>query len=205
MRATNPLLHPRGPGRPREFNMDEVMDKAVRVFSERGFHATSITDLEQAMELTAGSIYKAFRDKRAIFLAALDHQSARRTVELMHVVDAVRTGREKLYRVSMFYADMSCGASGQLGCLIVGTAVELATLDPEIAARIVASMKRREKLLTDLIELGQTDGSISKTIDVKATARFLLCLFQGLRVVGKTSPKRTEMIAAVDVALKTLD
>ncbi|MBI3899907.1 MAG: TetR/AcrR family transcriptional regulator [Gammaproteobacteria bacterium] len=185
--------------------MDEVMNKAVRVFCERGFHATSITDLAQATELTAGSLYKAFKDKRAIFLAALDHESTQRRAELMEAIDAVRTGREKLHRALMFYADMSCGTNGQRGCLVVGTAVELATFDPEIAERVVGLMKRREKLLVDLIQRGQADGSVSKAIDVKATARFLLCLFHGLRVVGKTSPKRAEMIAAVEVAMKALD
>ena len=69
----------------------------------------------------------------------------------------------------------------------------------------MGSLKKREKLLAELIHLGQSEGSVSKTIDIKATARFMLCLLQGLRVVGKTSPKRAEMTAAVEVAMKTLD
>jgi TetR/AcrR family transcriptional regulator, transcriptional repressor for nem operon len=185
--------------------MDEVMDKAVRVFCERGFHGASIADLAQAMELTAGSIYKAFKDKRAVFLAALDRQTTQRSGELTEALDAVLTGREKLRQALMFYADMSCGAQGRHGCLVVGTAVELATFDPEIARRVVNSLQKREKFLAELIHLGQADGSVSKTIDVKATARFMLCLLQGLRVVGKTSPKRAEMVAVVEVAMKTLD
>src|SRR6202012_4020630 len=59
-------------GRPREFDMDKALDQAIRVFSEHGYHATSIGDLIDAMGLASGSIYKAFRDKRAVFLAALD-------------------------------------------------------------------------------------------------------------------------------------
>ena len=64
----------RARGRPREFDIDDALDKAVRVFSERGYHATSIGDLAGAMELASGSIYKAFRDKRAVFLAAFDNR-----------------------------------------------------------------------------------------------------------------------------------
>ena len=59
-------------GRPREFDMDKALDQAIRVFSEQGYHATSIGDLIDAMGLASGSIYKAFRDKRAVFLAAYD-------------------------------------------------------------------------------------------------------------------------------------
>ncbi|WP_428115063.1 TetR/AcrR family transcriptional regulator, partial [Bradyrhizobium sp.] len=68
----------RGPGRPREFDMDKALDRAIGVFRERGFHATSIGDLKDATDLTAGSIYKAFKDKRAVFLAAFDRYTSLR-------------------------------------------------------------------------------------------------------------------------------
>ncbi|RYE63688.1 MAG: TetR/AcrR family transcriptional regulator, partial [Rhizobiaceae bacterium] len=53
-------------GRPREFEIEAALDKAIVVFSEQGYHATSIADLKDAMGLTAGSLYKAFKDKKAI-------------------------------------------------------------------------------------------------------------------------------------------
>jgi len=54
----------RGRGRPREFDIDTALDKAARVFRERGYHATSIADLTEAMELASGNVYKTFKDKR---------------------------------------------------------------------------------------------------------------------------------------------
>ena len=195
----------RGRGRPREFDVDEAIDKAVTIFGERGFHATSTTDLAQAMGVTVGSLYKAFEDKRAVFLAALDRQMERRNQELGAVLAAVPTGRLKVYGLLMNYALWSYGTKGRCGCLVVGTAIELATFDPEICARVLTSLKQRETLLMELIRLGQADRSISSALDVPATARCLLCLLQGLRVVGKTSPTRTEMTAAVNVAKKLLD
>jgi hypothetical protein len=65
--ATNPTTQEhvfRGRGRPREFDLNEVLDKAAQVFCERGYHATSISDLTSGMELASGSVYKAFKDKR---------------------------------------------------------------------------------------------------------------------------------------------
>lgn len=63
---------------PGEFDMDTALDRAVRVFSERGYHATSIGDLTAAMRLATGSVYKAFRDKHAVFLAAFERYAALR-------------------------------------------------------------------------------------------------------------------------------
>jgi AcrR family transcriptional regulator len=195
----------RSPGRPREFDMDLALDQAVRIFSEQGFHATSITDLSEAMALTAGSIYKAFKDKRTVFIAALERQSASRTEELIQALSAEHTGSDKVRAALTFYASASCGAMGKLGCLVVGTAMELSTFDADIAERVTASMRAREKQIAELIRIGQADGTINAKVDVKATARCLLCLMHGLRVVGKTSPPRAEMLATVDVAMKMLD
>jgi len=195
----------RSPGRPREFDMDLALDQAARVFSERGFHATSINDLSEAMELTAGSIYKAFKDKRSVFIAALERQSASRTLDLMQALSVQNTGNDKVRAALTFYASASCGVMGKLGCLVVGTAMELSTFDADIAERVIASIRTRERMIAELIRLGQTDGTINTALDVKATARCLLCLMHGLRVVGKTSPPRAEMLATVDIAMKMLD
>src|SRR5882757_6578187 len=84
----------RGRGRPREFDLDAALDKAVRVFRERGYHATSIADLTEAMNLASGSVYKAFKDKRTIFLAAFDRERERRWGKLQRIIIAAKPARE---------------------------------------------------------------------------------------------------------------
>src|ERR1700723_3568697 len=64
------------PGRPREFDMDEAGESAMLVFRSRGYHGTSVQDLTEGTGLARGSLYKAFHDKRTLFLAALDHYTA---------------------------------------------------------------------------------------------------------------------------------
>ena len=72
--------------------MDEVLDKAVRVFCERGYHATSIGDLTDAMALTSGSVYKAFKDKKSVFLAALDRYKTVRDAKLHLAIAQLMAG-----------------------------------------------------------------------------------------------------------------
>ena len=115
------------------------------------------------------------------------------------------SGRRKVHAALTFYADASHGEKGRLGCLVVGTAMEMSTFDAEIGEIVTGSFHAREKLIADLLRMGQADGSITAAIEVKATARCLLCFMQGLRVMGKTAPTRSEMAAAVEVAMKVLD
>ena len=184
--------------------MDAALDKAARVFRERGYHATSINDLTEAMELASGSVYKAFKDKRAVFLAVFDREAAVRGEQLHRMIATARLGRDRLRETLTFYAETSYGAEGRRGCLVVGGAAELATFDAEVARRVIAALHRNEALMGDLIRQGQADGSIPASIDSEATGRLMMCLLQGMRVAGKTGRTRAEMTAVADAAMKLL-
>lgn len=191
----------RPPGRPREFDLEVALDKAVRVFRERGYHATSIGDLSAAMQLATGSIYKAFEDKRAVFLAAFDRYAALRRDQIRRASETGACGRDRLRNVLMSYVEASQGSEGRRGCLVVGSTVELSAHDAEVAARVAAQIKANESLLAELIREGQADGSIPRRVDPDATSRLMICLTQGMRVVGKARLP-LEAGRLVDVAMK---
>src|ERR1700730_17401848 len=144
----------RGRGRPREFDIDTALDKAARVFRERGYHATSVADLTEAMELASGSVYKAFKDKRAVFLAAFDREGTIRGEKLRQVLSTAKTGRNRIRSALIFYAESSYGTEGKRGCLVVGGAAELATFDAEIAQHVTTALRKTEALMADLIRQG---------------------------------------------------
>lgn len=194
----------RGRGRPREFDLEPALDRAIEVFSERGFEGTSITDLTRAMGLSQGSLYKAFKDKRAVFLAAFDHYRTQRKRLLYNALGSGGTGRERLRRALAFYAASAQGEKGRQGCLVVGSAISLSAFDKDVAAQITGALERNEALIADLIRQGQEDGSLDSELAVDATARTLLCLTQGMRVVGKTGRRSEEMEAVVASAMRIL-
>jgi len=184
--------------------MDEVLDKAAKLFCQRGFHGTSIVDISDVTNLTCGSLYKAFKDKREVFLSALKRQSDTRGSQLHQAIASGKCGREMLRQALLFYAAISSGEDGRDGCLIVSTTVELGAFDEEIAKIALTSLHNREVLLKRLIDTGIDDGSIAASVDSLAAAKFMLCLMQGLRVIGKTSPALPELEATVDIAMKAL-
>ena len=195
---------PNGRGRPREFDLDASLDRAVRVFSERGYHGTSIADLTLATGLAQGSLYKAFKDKQAIFLAAFERYRAQRTEKIQRAIGDGGNGLERLRRALGFYAESSQGAQGRQGCLVAASTAELATFPADVARHIHGALERNQALLADLIRQGQQDGSIPADVDSDASAAMLLCLTQGMRLVGKTGRSRAAMQSVVDAALRAL-
>ncbi|WP_370115198.1 TetR/AcrR family transcriptional regulator [Bradyrhizobium sp. USDA 329] len=193
----------RRPGRPREFDMDTALDRAVRVFRERGYHATSIGDLTTAMRLATGSVYKAFRDKHAVFLAAFERYTALRQEQTRSAAARGANGREQIRNVLLSYVEHSQGIEGRRGCLVVGSAVELSAHDAMVAARVSAQLATNENFIAGLIRAGQADGSIPRHVAADDTARLMICITQGMRVVGKARlPLDGERL--VGVAMKLL-
>jgi AcrR family transcriptional regulator len=184
--------------------MDTALDRAVRVFRERGYHATSIGDLTAAMRLATGSVYKAFRDKHAVFVAALERYIALRQQQTRSAAARGTNGRERLRNVLLSYVEQSQGLDGRRGCLVVGSAVELSALDPVIGARISAQLKANEDFIAGLIREGQADGSIPGHVAASDTARLMICITQGLRVLGKARLP-LDATGLVGTAMKLLD
>ena len=77
-------------------------------------------------------------------------------------------------------------------------------LDEEIASVVKATFVRNQNQITKLIRLGQTDSSIPKTVDFDGAAQLILCVVQGMRVVGKLGRTRSEVLRVVDFALKAV-
>jgi TetR/AcrR family transcriptional repressor of nem operon len=195
----------RGPGRPREFDLDEAVADAIEVFRAHGYHGTSVQDLTEGTGLARGSLYKAFHDKRSLFLAALEHYTS---ASLQRVSDALAQpgpARAAIREALMGYARRAAAAQGMQGCLITAAAMEMMPGDVEVSALITRWFRRIQDLYAAAVIRGQTSGEIPRNYDERAIARLLLCTVQGLRVLGKTGPSEQDMAEVVDAALRALD
>ncbi len=134
-------------GRPREFNMEQALDQAMIVFRQKGYHAASLADLGKAMNLSVGSIYKAFQDKRSLFLLVFQRYIAVRNEDLRGRLAQFSTGRAKLTELLQFYLDSSRATEGRTGCLVVGSAIELQVLDEELSQLVAQVINRNKQFL----------------------------------------------------------
>jgi len=188
----------------KQFDEAEVLGKALQAFWARGFEATSIQDLVDCTGLNRGSIYATFGDKRSLFLKALEHYE---THHRRAWFDALRHRHTPSAAIlSVFEGAIGAALSdpSRGGCFLVNTAIELAPHDREIARLVARGLSETEVFFRDLVREGQKSGEIPAKIDPLQTARTLLGLLAGLRVLARSRPERPLLRALVDQAAALL-
>jgi TetR/AcrR family transcriptional repressor of nem operon len=188
--------------RTKEFEPQEALDAAMHLFWRKGFGATSMRDLLDAMCIGRGSFYNTFGDKHTLFLAALDRFEDARTSWMDRALEGAGVdGIEEVFRRSI---EALLGFEPRRGCLLANTAVELAPHDPEVAGRISRYVRRTEEAFTGALARAQEAGEIPADGDPKVLARFLVSNLHGLRVLARAGADRRTLEDAARVALQAL-
>jgi TetR/AcrR family transcriptional regulator, transcriptional repressor for nem operon len=185
--------------RPREFDADQALERATRVFWTRGFEQTSLDHLCAATGLGRSSLYAAFGDKRALYLKSLARYE-QRSVQRIAAAFEGRTPRRALEAFLAGLIDDIVAGPGRSGCFIGNCAAELARLDRAAAARVRASLERLEGAFRQALE-----KTLPARADAAALARFLTAGIQGLRLVGKANPDRAALEDIASTMLRCLD
>lgn len=190
--------------RPRAFDRDEVLDKAMAKFWSDGFHATSMQQLVDATGLNRASMYQNFHDKRGLFIAAVDHYIEQRSAKRLASVDSDGDPIQVIRDYFLVLMAAENDIERRRGCLLTNSAIELATVEHEIACRITqvfGSMHRRFEVA---IERGQAEGSIRADMTASAIAGMLLGLLQGLRVLSRSGLEQSKLKSNVETALNAI-
>ncbi|HYV65724.1 MAG TPA: helix-turn-helix domain-containing protein [Myxococcales bacterium] len=179
-----------------------MLDAALQAFWRKGYEATTLPDLLEATGLARQSLYNAFGDKRALFLACLrrydDAQFGKLSESLGH--GPVRAAIRRVFESALDGGTLECG------CFMVNSAAELLPRDPEVGRLVASAMKRQEKALVGALRRGVREGELSLTPKrIEQTARFLMGTLQGLPVLAKTMRDSAVLRDTVAVALRVID
>jgi TetR/AcrR family transcriptional repressor of nem operon len=190
-------------GRPKEFDREAVLDRALEIFWARGYEATSMTDLVEALGIGRQSLYDTFGDKRALYLLALDRYSHERNTTPWHLLDELplRSGLRALFVAAI---DFILCAGDQRTCMMVNAAAELAPHDPEVKQRFCAAISDVEGRFERRLARAKEAGEIGGHHDVRAVARYLANTLYGLQITAKGVTDRAHLLQIVDVGLSIL-
>jgi TetR/AcrR family transcriptional repressor of nem operon len=192
-------------GRPRSFEPDAVLERAMHVFWAKGYEATGIADLEDATGLGRQSLYGAFGDKRALFARVVDFYFERVLKPgLVDVLDAPGSARKNLELVFHRWIEVATAPDFN-GCLVGNGVSAMSPGDPELADLLRRKLKLLEEALVRVLRRAQEAREVPATLDPRATARSLLAISQGLAVIGRVHRERSFISSVVDGARRLLD
>jgi len=191
-------------GRPKEFERDEVLARALDIFWARGYDGTSLDDLTEAMGIGRASLYNEFGDKHSLFIEALDCYRRERLAQISDVLEAASSARAGVAAVFRRTVKALWADEGRRGCLLVNSTAELAASDPAVASRAAEAFERTAAVFRAALERGKRSGELDASVDVRATSRYLANTLNGLRLLAKVADRKVAD-DVVKVALKALD
>ena len=188
-------------GRPRAFDADEALDRALDVFWSRGYAGTSIQDLVDELAVQRGSLYAAFGDKHSLYLKAVQLYARRNREQLAAMLESGPV-LPALRRMLLEPSTVTGAATGR-GCLMGNTTAELVPRDDEARALATAAFDGFTEVVSDALRRAQDAGEVTTATTPEAQASLLLLLFQGSALVSRATD-RERLAAGIDAALDSL-
>ena len=184
------------------FDPQQVLEKAMNAFWERGYEGISIEDLVQYTGIGRGSLYDTFDDKHSLYLAALDRyitSASAQTAALL--VEQKGTLQEVLEQLFQATIDALLSDPARRGCFLVNASLEMAPHDPEVNTIVQSALQEMEEGFYRLLIKAQVAGDLSWTHDPHQLAHFLVGTLVSIRVLARAKSDRRVLEDIVKTAL----
>lgn len=191
--------------RHKAFNPDVALDKAMHMFWLRGYEATSMEDLLQAMDINRGSLYNTFGDKRQLFLKVLERYCCDIIGSRVALLEQPGPALPALRAFIVGMANMALADPERRGCLIANTVMELAPHEREIQQKLAHTLKVTEDTFLRVLRRAKKQQELANGSDPRALARFLTALMQGAIVMIKSGASAETIRQTVQTGLRILD
>ena len=187
-------------GRPREFDADEALAAALRVFWSKGYEGASMADLTEAMGITKPSLYAAFGNKEQLFRHALDLYEREKLSYVGRALDAP-TSREVAERLLRGAAETQTSQCEPRGCLGVINSVACGTEAEPIRAAVLERGRVVWNAIAARLRRAQDEGDLPEAVDVEGLTGMLQALLQGMAVQAGAGATHAELTRLVDASL----
>lgn len=172
-------------GRPKQFDDNEVLARAMQVFWRKGYDATSLDDLVEAMGIPRQSLYRTFTDKHTLFVRALQYYDQNVMSVILGVLSAKGPAIDNLRAVFEIWK-RSINAPERMGCLMVNTSTQVPPDDSEVIKIIEQNRKRAVAVFEKTLRRAQKEGDVDPSIKPKVVSRTICATVNGLLGMSRT-------------------
>lgn len=190
-------------GRPKVFDREAALDKAMTLFWQHGYEATSLSDLVEATGAKAPTLYAEFTNKEGLFRAVLDRYITRFARQHESQLLCEEKSVESALR-DYFTAVAKCFTSTDTpaGCFMINTSATLAASSQAIANTIKSRHAQQEETLRQFLTARQLRGEIPQTVDTLALAQFLGCILQGMSISAREGASCEKLLQIIQTTLR---
>jgi len=188
-------------GRPRAFDVDQALDKALQVFWRKGYEGASLQDLTDAMKINRPSMYAAFGNKEALFRKVLDRYAQLNATFVNEALSAP-TARQVVEKLLHSVAYSQCCPQNPPGCLAVQSALACGDDAESIRQELILRRAASQTAIRERLERAIQEGDLPVDADPKALARYVSTVIQGMAVQSASGATHQDLLSVIDLALK---
>jgi TetR/AcrR family transcriptional repressor of nem operon len=190
--------------RPKAFNTDEVLDRALHIFWRNGYEGTSMQDLVDEMQINRASLYDTFGNKETLYLAALQQYQRQNQEQVQQLIARHSSVRAALDELLETMIQGSLNDPEKKGCFVVNATTGLANRYEEVNRLVADNEQQMAYTFADLIKRGQEQGEIGADRDARTLSSYLFASLQGLRVLAVTNSDVTLLRRVKDTILSAV-
>ena len=196
---------PKRRGRPRAYEPDVALGKALDLFRKDGFAATSLDDLSAATGMNRPSLYGAFGDKRALFIKSYERYRDDARAAMADIFRDELPIRQRLGRIYAVALDIYLsGEAGPRGCFTLMTAASEAVADPDIRAMVQEGLTGMDKAFAACFRRAKEKGELSDSADPAVLAQLASATLHSIAVRARARTPRKELEAIVNGAIDVM-
>lgn len=192
-------------GRPRAFDRDAALASAMRLFWQRGYEATSLSDLKVAMGISTSSLAAAFGSKEMLFREAVDLYVATEAVGNHEVLATEKTAKDAVESVLRRAVSRMVREGEPTGCLIMLGAINTSPENAAIIDYLIAQRRAAAGAIRNRIVLGIVEGDVIEGVDADKLANFYATVLKGLALSARDGIPLIELNGVVDCAMAAWD